>query len=307
MTELVEFTDAADARLALGLTGLLHEFNAAGVLTSADAHVAARVGRLAGEGNESVLLAVALATRAVRHGSVGVDLVTVADVAPELPWPDPGTWGDLVAASPVVTAGVLRLELGLLYLDRYQRQEGELSDMLQERLARTPPVVDANALDAGLLRVFDGATYDEQRAVCREAVRQWTTVLTGGPGTGKTTTVAGLLALLAEQQEVAGEPPLRIALSAPTGKASARLQQAVADAAGRLEQVDQDRLGDLSAVTLHRLLGHPARQQHEVPSPSGQPAPSRRGRRRRVVDGLADDDDAAGRGGPARRAPGARR
>src|SRR4051794_21564430 len=199
MTELVEFTDAGDARLALGVTGLLHEFNAAGVLTSADAHVAARVGRLAGEGNESVLLAVALATRAVRHGSVGVDLATVGDVAPELPWPDPGTWADMVAASPVVAAGVVRLELGLLYLDRYRRQEGELSAMLQERLARIPPEVDADALDTGLLRVFDGATYDEQRAVCRDAVRQWTTVLTGGPGTGKTTTVAGLLALLAEQ------------------------------------------------------------------------------------------------------------
>ena len=255
MTELVEFTDSADARLALGVTGLLHDFNVAGVLTSADVHVAARIGRLAGERDESVLLAVALATRAVRHGSVGVDLTTVADLAPELSWPDPDTWADRVATSAVVASGVVRLELGLLYLDRYRRQEGELSDDLQQRLTRRPPTVDVAALDAGLLRVFDGETYDEQRVACRSAAQQWTTVLTGGPGTGKTTTVAGLLALLAEQQQLAGEPPLRIALSAPTGKAAARLQQAVADAARELDQVDRDRLGDLPAVTLHRLLG----------------------------------------------------
>ena len=105
------------------------------------------------------------------------------------------------------------------------------------------------------MRVFDGDTYDEQRTASRAAAGQWTTVLTGGPGTGKTTTVAGLLALLAEQQQLAGEPPLRIALTAPTGKASARLQEAVGSAARALDQVDQDRLGHLPAVTLHRLLG----------------------------------------------------
>ena len=255
MTELVEFTDEGDPRLALGAEGLLADFNAAGVLTSADLHVAARVGRLAGEHDARVLLAVALATRAVRHGSVGVDLTTVADVAAELPWPEPGEWATLVAASPLAADGVVRLEQGLLYLDRYWRQEGELCTDLQRRLARPAPTVDPSALEAGLLRVFPGGTYDEQRAACRRAARQWTTVLTGGPGTGKTTTVAGLLALLAEQHELAGQPPLRIALSAPTGKASARLQQAVAERAGELDEVDRARLGRLLAVTLHRLLG----------------------------------------------------
>ncbi len=255
MTELVEFTDAADARVALGATGLLRDFNVAGVLTAADVHVASRTGRLAGERDERVLLAVALATRAVRNGSVGVDLATVADVAPDLGWPDPGGWADLVAVSPVAAAGVVRLDQGLLYLDRYWRQEGQLCTDLQARLARPAPVVDAAALEAGLLRVFAGDTSDEQRAASRRAAGQWTTVLTGGPGTGKTTTVAGLLALLAEQRQLTGMPPLRIALSAPTGKASARLQQAVATAAQDLDQVDRDRLGQLSAVTLHRLLG----------------------------------------------------
>ena len=72
-------------------------------------------------------------------------------------------------------------------------------------------------------------------------------MLTGGPGTGKTTTVAGLLALLAEQAERDRRPPLRIALTAPTGKAAARLQQAVEDeTADRL--TDADRPGSAASV-----------------------------------------------------------
>ena len=79
MSDLFEPIDATDARLALGATGLLGAFNAAGVLTSADVHVASALGRLGRESDERVLLAVALAVRAVRGGSVCVDLATVAD------------------------------------------------------------------------------------------------------------------------------------------------------------------------------------------------------------------------------------
>ena len=255
MTELVEFDDPTDRRLALGAQGLLHTFNAAAVLTSADVHVAAGVGRLARETDDRVQLAMALASRAVRLGSVGVDLSTVADVAGELPWPDVASWWSAVDASPLSELGVLRHEHDLVYLDRYWRQEKQLCDDLLDRLAQEPPKVDVESLEAGVERVFPGTTYDEQRAASRAAASQWTTVLTGGPGTGKTTTVAGLLALLAEQQERAGLPHLRVALSAPTGKASARLQGAVIEAAGRLDPADRARLGDLQAVTLHRLLG----------------------------------------------------
>ena len=109
-----------------------------------------------------------------------------------------------------------------------------------------------------MLRVFPKDGYEEQRAAVREAARRWTTVLTGGPGTGKTTTVAGLLALLAEQHEHGrvGAGRTRIALTAPTGKAAARLQEAVdAETDGQLPQADRDRLGDLQSSTLHRLLG----------------------------------------------------
>ena len=75
-------------------------------------------------------------------------------------------------------------------------------------------------------------------------------VLAGGPGTGKTTTVSRLLALLREQH-----PEWRIALAAPTGKAAARLEEAVRSSTASLPAEDRARLGELPATTLHRLLG----------------------------------------------------
>jgi exodeoxyribonuclease V alpha subunit len=261
MTELFEPLDAVDRRLALRATGLLRTFNEAGVLTAADVHVASRVGRLARETDERVLLAAALATRAVRHGSVGVDLRAVADIAADLPWPAPDAWAAQVASSPLLSVGVLREESGLLYLDRYWSQEQQLARDLQERLASPPPPVDHATLEAAVARVFPHETYDEQRSAARRAVAAATTILTGGPGTGKTTTVAGLLAILAEQQEATRSTRLRIALAAPTAKASARLQQAVAAATREFDPKDRARLGTLQAVTLHRLLG-PRRDHH---------------------------------------------
>jgi len=254
MTELFEITEPFDRRLALGATGMLRDFNQAGVLTAADVHVARRLGELTGEADERVLLAAALATRAVRHGSVCLDLATVGDVAPELPWPAYDEWVRAVSGSALVSQGVLRWEFDLLYLDRYWHQEVEVCADLARRLAQPPPMVAHDILDAGLERVFGEPTYVEQRAASRRAATQWTTVLTGGPGTGKTTTVAGLLALLAEQAAHVGDE-MRVALTAPTGKAAARLKEAVAEATARLAPEDRQRLGTLEASTLHRLLG----------------------------------------------------
>ena len=125
MTDLFEPVDSNDAHLALGATGLLADLNAAGVLTSADVHVARALGRLGGEDDERVLLAVALAVRAVRSGSVCVDLSTVADPE-DLPWPDLEPWVAAVAASPLVGLGLVRWDNDLLYLDRYHEQETQV-------------------------------------------------------------------------------------------------------------------------------------------------------------------------------------
>ncbi|GAB7007174.1 exodeoxyribonuclease V subunit alpha [Nocardioides sp. AN3] len=260
MIERWESDDPRDARLALNATGLLREFNQAGVLTAADVHVATRTAELVGEPSEAVRLAVGLAVRAARLGSVCVDLEAVAAEDDTLPWPEARVWLDQVAASPLTRSSVIQVDGGLLYLDRYHREEGQVRDDLLVRLAAPPPRVDELTLTESAQRLFPGAGFAEQRAAALAAARQWTTVLTGGPGTGKTTTVAGLLALVGEQAQVQGRV-LRVALTAPTGKAAARLQEAVEEAAlrggdtERFTDVDRARVERLQASTLHRLLG----------------------------------------------------
>lgn len=248
--------DPLSWRMARGATGILREFNEAGVLEAADVHTAQRICELGKEPDESVALAVALAVRALRTGSVCVELATVAagTEAPELGWPEAAAWWAAVRASSLVTKQVLRLydipSGGLLYLDRYWREEEQVCADL---LALSTPQADPVELPA-LQRLFP-AGYQEQRAAAEIALTQAVTVLTGGPGTGKTTTVARLLALLAEQAEASGRPGLRIALAAPTGKAAARLTEAVAGEVAGLDAVDQARLAGLQASTLHSLLG----------------------------------------------------
>jgi len=249
-----------EAAQALRSTGLLHVFNAAGVLSAADVHVAERLGRLGRENREEVLLAAALAVRGVRAGSVCIDLTQVRHTLPDddsvvdsaaLPWPEPPAWLDACAGSLLVAAGVqerwrpLRLVDGLLYLDRYWRQEQTVRAELDAADERPPPVVDQAVLAASLARLFPGPAPDRQRLAAALVALRWTSVLAGGPGTGKTTTVARVLALLADQPG----PALRVALCAPTGKAAARLQEAVQAAAPGLG------LPELTASTIHRLLG----------------------------------------------------
>ena len=267
-------TFSTEIALASRATGLLATFNAAGVLDLADVHVATAVTRISGETDESVALALALTVRALRLGSVCIDLTTVAhevfeaaeeglDVD-ELPWPDPSDWLARVRRSPAVSEGAeapdgrpLRLVAGKLYLERYWRQEESVRCQLVDRRAAPPPVVDLDRLAVALDRLFDRGGLapgeeDLQRRAAEVCAHQWVTVLAGGPGTGKTTTVAKVLAMLADQP---GQRP-RIALAAPTGKAAARLTEAlVTEAERQLAPEDAARVAKLSAVTLHRLLG----------------------------------------------------
>jgi len=258
--------------LAHGATGLLAEFNTAGVLDVADVRTAEAVARMGQEHDDRVRLALALAVRALRNGSVCVDLRTVDTIVfdedeegvdvTQLPWPEVESWIAAVHASPLVADGAdrpgghpLRLAYGLLYLERYWQQEEQVRRQLQHRLAAPLPEVDSERLAAALARLFPRATApagpDRQRLAAAVAAAGWVTVLAGAPGTGKTTTVARLLALLADQPG----RDVRVALAAPTGKAAARLEEAVRSAAAKLEPADRGRLGPLNASTLHRLLG----------------------------------------------------
>lgn len=181
--------------------------------------------------------------------AAGAASVGVADDG--LPWPEPTRWVAAVEASPLVAAGVLRYEAPLLYLDRYWGEERIVCTDLLARREHRPPPVDEPRLAESLTRIFPDPGYAEQRDAAARLVRASSGVLTGGPGSGKTTTIAGLLAVLADQVDT----PLRIALTAPTGKAAARLQEAVAAAAADFPADARDRLAGLEASTLHRLLG----------------------------------------------------
>lgn len=245
--------DPADRRKAVSATGLLRTFNEAGVLESADVHVAQRLTAMAGESDPSVALALALVVRALRGGSVCVDLKSIESQVgiADLPWPSAPQWLEAVLASPLAgQPPVLRVYDGnLLYLDRYWREEQQVADDFSALLS-TP----GRSAVPDTERLFPGG-YEEQREAAGIALQQGLTVLTGGPGTGKTTTVARLLALFAEQAELDGGPPLRIALAAPTGKAAARLHEAVQLEVNELGPADRQRVSGLRATTLHRLLG----------------------------------------------------
>ncbi len=246
--------------LALRATGLLRDFNIAGVLTAADVHVAQRVGALGGEHDEAVLLALALTIRSTRHGSVVLDLATaeastsidanqdepVDTTAFALDWPQ--DWVDRCATSPLV-GGALRQQGSQLWLSRYWDQEAVVANELLARSAVPADDLDLEVMRAGLDRLFLPVDEDQRGAAAVCALAR-VSVLAGGPGTGKTTTVARLLSLLREQH-----PDWRIALAAPTGKAAARLEEAVRSATAKLPAEDQDRLDELAATTLHRLLG----------------------------------------------------
>ena len=239
-----------EAELAVGASGLLQTFNAAGVLDVADVRVAERICLLVDETDERVALAVALLVRGLRSGSVCIELASVASAVgvEDVPWPEPEGWLGAVRASALLgEPPVLHLyDDRLLYLDRYWREEKQVcDDLLALRVSK--PTADVPAFE----RLFP-AGFEEQREAAEIALAQAVTVLTGGPGTGKTTTVARLLALLAEQ---ASASRLRIALAAPTGKAAARLQEAVQHEVAKLDTADRALLGELQAMTLHRLLG----------------------------------------------------
>ena len=242
--------------IALHATGLLRAFNDAEVLTAADVHVASRVGASVGETDESALLAMAFAVRAARQGSVCVDLASLGPegdaIADGLAWPEPTAWEESVSESRLGAYGVIHHDLGRLYLDRYWREEVQVADDLAAR-ASLPVMVDAETLGSALGAAFPGAGYGEQRDAARVCCTHRMSIVTGGPGTGKTTTIARLVASL---RAVDGAR-LRVALAAPTGKAAARITQAVYAETGKpdfpLEAAAY--VSSLTATTIHRLLG----------------------------------------------------
>lgn len=274
---------APEQVLSLAPGHTLSVFNRAGVLNAAEVHVALRLARLAGEQDELVALALALAVRAPRYGHVLADLSTVAsclagweesgaEIDPlSLPWPALEAWTARLASSPLVAVGddvagavPLRLVGTSLYLARFWEEERMVASSLLDRARGSRPPVDTAVLAEGVLRLFGPSgvgPMDEQARAAEMVVSQRLAVIAGGPGTGKTTTIARAVALVLDQALASGSPPPLVALAAPTGKAAARLAEAVHQEAATmpLSAEARSRLMGLGASTVHRLLGrHPA-------------------------------------------------
>lgn len=312
----------------------LTPFCEAGVLEAADVHLARLVCRTCGEPDPTVALAIALACRELRSGSVHLDptrvreeverqlrdpaVVSSADprtlaqleVLDTLEWPEPRRWLETLAASPAVAGRddppnrlPVRLDDGLVHLEKYWLAESEVALALAELASRRPepsahhqptasgatlpggagsdgrPVGDAGSDgrpvgDAGpggrpaddaagrTAEVFRRARIvldPAQVSAARAAVTHRVSVLAGGPGTGKTTTVSAILAALHLADPAGG----RVALAAPSGKAASRLRDALAETLTRLREgasaagtsLPDDVLGARGeATTVHSLL-----------------------------------------------------
>lgn len=266
-----------------------------------DLRVAERLCRLTRAADPALVTLAALAAAAPRGGHVCVDVATIdgpvvvarppATGAGERP--DPVQLAPLDGVATVLDAAVdtglarrsdatrrdtpLVVDQTRVYLDRYWSYEDAL---LQRLVARSVDV--AGPADAGVVRaVLDqvaphdeaGPAVDRQRLAVANALLRPLSVLSGGPGTGKTHTVVSLLVAHVLLAQARGAPPPRLAIAAPTGKAAARLEEAIRDAVTERDLPPEAMavVEGLHGSTLHRLLGYrrstPTRFRHDADTP----------------------------------------
>jgi exodeoxyribonuclease V alpha subunit len=199
-------------------------------------------------GDPLIVLTAGLLSDAVSQGHVCLNLNQVGEQGSELDTVLPETVSDWMGrleqshliSKPGEISPMVLTASGQVYLYRYWHDE-QLVDKLIQRRLQTIPMVDVDGLkDAFSDWPSSQVGIDWQKIAVMMALSRQLSVISGGPGTGKTTIVLRLLQLLLQQDK-----SVRIALAAPTGKAAARLQQAISEQ-GALP---------VEAKTIHRLLG----------------------------------------------------
>jgi len=238
---------------------LLDQAFAAGWISSLDRQFARRVAEIFDARSDSIEWALALASRQEAAGHVCADLnrlaeegiiVEVAGVvhtASILQTHDSlEAWLESLRDSELVQVGVLERdgkprplildEQGRLYLSRAYRDECELADRLRQRAEDGGFELDSAWVEAAISRLAPGKSPGDEaaRSALRVGLEGRIAIVTGGPGTGKTTMVARLIALLLEHADSVGERPPRVKLLAPTGKAAAALSVSLARGAASL-------------------------------------------------------------------------
>ena len=247
----------------------LNELQGDGTVTDIDVHFARLLADLDGGGSPELLLGSALASAWTREGHACVSLPEVAE-RHGTQWgaarlPDLDAWIEALHASRVVARPGAARECplvldgqGRLYLERLWTAEQAVADGLRGLSGGLTEAIEPDRLEAALDRLFPGTDRDDRsRMAARIAACRRLCVVSGGPGTGKTTVAARIVALLVDLGLAA---PGRIALAAPTGKAAARLQEAVRDQhRGLASKVPSLEGYEALATTVHRWLLHRGR------------------------------------------------
>ncbi|TYP95337.1 DNA helicase/exodeoxyribonuclease V, alpha subunit [Fodinibius salinus] len=220
--------------------------------------------------SDDALLAVCLTSHLYGRGDVCLPLEQYAseslfnetDEDHSIPVPDLDSWLHELRNSPIVGnpgdfKPLILDEAGRLYFHKLWQYENRLAEQLVKRGEQDTEDISLELLQDGLERLFEDTSEhpDWQKIAAATAVKKKFSVISGGPGTGKTSTVVRILALLLEQASKR-EASLNIALAAPTGKAAARLKNSILSAKNELNIADDIRAAiPDKAITLHQLLG----------------------------------------------------
>lgn len=224
----------------------------------------------AGSANPELGIAAALVSRLSREGDVCLDLSSIGQspifqMEPDMEtrFPDPVPWYEQLMNSPAVGRPGDKRPLILdqnmrLYLYRYWEFEHLLAASIMQRSRREPDGLDIPLLRKHVGRLFPlprADRVDWQKIAAIMPLIKNLSIVSGGPGTGKTHTITNILALLLEQAMAGGAETCRIKLAAPTGKAASKLSESVNRAKKDLNCSDRVKgLFPVEAATIHRML-----------------------------------------------------